>query len=82
MGLWTKKSIAVLQAEAAGESTEHTLRRALGALIWTLQIASAAMFLFSGTLKLSGAPMMVQMFAAIGVGQWFRFFTGSVAGSR
>jgi len=32
MGLWTKKSIAVLQAEAAGESTEHTLRRALGAL--------------------------------------------------
>jgi len=32
MGLWTKKSIAVLQAEAAGESEGHTLRRALGAL--------------------------------------------------
>jgi len=40
MGLWTKKSIAVLQAEAAGESEGHTLRRALGALNLTT-LASA-----------------------------------------
>ena len=53
-------------------------RRALTAGIWTLQIASAALFLFSGTLKLSGAPMMVQMFGAIGLGQWFRYFTGGL----
>jgi uncharacterized membrane protein YphA (DoxX/SURF4 family) len=39
---------------------------------------SAALFLFSGTLKLSGAPMMIQMFDAIGVGQWFRYFTGGL----
>jgi putative oxidoreductase len=53
-------------------------RRALTAGIWTLQMASAALFLFSGTLKLSGAPMMVQMFGAIGLGQWFRYFTGGL----
>ena len=53
-------------------------RRALTAVIWTLQMASAALFLFSGTLKLSGAPMMVQMFGAIGLGQWFRYFTGGL----
>jgi len=55
-----------------------TKRRGLAVLLWTLQIASAALFLFSGTLKLAGAPMMVQMFAAIGLGQWFRYFTGGL----
>ena len=53
-------------------------RRALTVMLWTLQIVSAALFLFSGTLKLSGAPMMVQMFGAIGLGQWFRYFTGGL----
>ena len=55
-----------------------TKRRAIRGVIWLLQLASAAMFLFSGTLKLSGAPMMVQMFAALGLGQWFRYFTGAL----
>ena len=36
MGLWTKKSIALLQAEASGESHETTLRRALSATNLTL----------------------------------------------
>jgi len=59
--------------------TQTTTRsRGLRALIWTFQILSAAMFLFSGTLKLTGAPMMVEMFSAIGLGQWFRYFTGSL----
>jgi putative oxidoreductase len=53
-------------------------RRALAVGLWTLQIASAALFLFAGTLKLAGAPMMVQMFGAIGLGQWFRYFTGGL----
>jgi putative oxidoreductase len=53
-------------------------RRALTVVLWTMQILSAALFLFSGTLKLSGAPMMVQMFGAIGLGQWFRYFTGGL----
>ena len=55
-----------------------TKRRDLTAVLWALQIASAGMFLFSGTLKLTGAPMMVQLFAAIGLGQWFRYFTGGL----
>jgi putative oxidoreductase len=53
-------------------------RRAPTVVLWTMQILSAALFLFSGTLKLSGAPMMVQMFGAIGLGQWFRYFTGGL----
>jgi putative oxidoreductase len=53
-------------------------RRALTVVLWTLQFVGAALFLFSGTVKLSGAPMMVHMFGAIGVGQWFRYFTGGL----
>jgi putative oxidoreductase len=55
-----------------------TRPRAATALLWFGQIAAAAMFLFSGSLKLAGAPDMVQVFAAIGVGQWFRYLTGTI----
>ena len=47
-------------------------------ILWAMQIASAAMFLFAGTLKLSSAPLMVQQFDAIGIGQWFRYVTGTI----
>jgi putative oxidoreductase len=43
-----------------------------------LQIAAAGMFLMAGFSKLSGNPQMVEMFDAIGLGQWFRYVTGSV----
>ncbi len=52
--------------------------RARTALLWSLQLLAAAMFLFAGTLKLSGAPIMVQMFGVIGLGQWFRYLTGAI----
>jgi putative oxidoreductase len=55
-----------------------TKRRAFAVVLWTLQIVSAALFLFSGALKLTGAPMMVQMFGTIGLGQWFRYVTGGL----
>jgi uncharacterized membrane protein YphA (DoxX/SURF4 family) len=55
-----------------------TKRRAFAVVLWTLQIVSAALFLFSGALKLTGAPMMVQMFGTIGLGQWFRSVTGGL----
>jgi putative oxidoreductase len=48
------------------------------AFVWTLQVASAAMFLFAGGLKLAGVPLMVQEFGIIGLGQWFRYFTGGL----
>jgi putative oxidoreductase len=46
--------------------------------LWTLQIAMAGMFLFAGGLKLTGAPEMVAVFDAVGLGQWFRYLTGTI----
>lgn len=64
-------------------STPHllhggTLSRGGVVLAWTLQIALAGLYLFSGGNKLAGDPMMVQYFDAIGFGQWFRYFTGTI----
>lgn len=55
-----------------------TARRISVALMWTLQVGSAAMFLMAGSLKLAGVPMMVQEFGIIGLGQWFRYFVGGL----
>lgn len=38
----------------------------------------AALFLLAAGMKLSGQPMMVAEFGEIGLGQWFRIFTGAV----
>jgi putative oxidoreductase len=46
--------------------------------LWTVQVALAGMFLLAGGSKLLGAPAMVEMFDAIGVGQWFRHLTGGI----
>ena len=48
------------------------------ALLWALQVLGAAMFFMSGFMKLSRNEQMVQMFEAIGVGQWFRYVTGLI----
>jgi uncharacterized membrane protein YphA (DoxX/SURF4 family) len=44
--------------------------------LWVIQLGLAFMFLKAGILKLTGNPMMVQIFAVIGIGQWFRYLTG------
>jgi len=59
-------------AEAAPSTKART------ALLWTLSVLSAAMLVLSGTLKLAGVPVMVQLFSAIGFGQWFRYLTGAI----
>jgi uncharacterized membrane protein YphA (DoxX/SURF4 family) len=46
--------------------------------IWIVQIATSAMFLLAGSSKLAGVPAMVGLFDAIGIGQWFRYLTGSI----
>ena len=46
--------------------------------LWILQIFAAGMFLLAGGLKLAGAAPMVAMFEQIGIGQWFRYFTGGL----
>src|SRR5438309_11208333 len=45
---------------------------------WTLQAILAADFLAAGAAKLAGVPFMVDLFAQIGLGQWFRVVTGAV----
>jgi putative oxidoreductase len=52
--------------------------RTVTAISWTLQALIAAMFLFAGSSKLSGAPPMVQTFGLLGLGQWFRYSTGTI----
>jgi uncharacterized membrane protein YphA (DoxX/SURF4 family) len=56
------------------------LRRGRAAItvLWIAQIALGAMFLMAGGSKLAGAPAMVSLFGALGLGQWFRYFTGAV----
>jgi putative oxidoreductase len=46
--------------------------------LWLTKLALAGMFMFTGGLKLTGAPALVALFDAIGVGQWFRYVTGSI----
>ena len=52
--------------------------QALNLTLWGVQALAALAFLAAGGSKLSGAPAMVEMFAKIGFGQWFRYVTGSL----
>ena len=45
--------------------------------IWVLRVLLALAFGAAAFFKLSGAPMMVAEFGKIGLGQWFRYFTGA-----
>ena len=54
------------------------LSRPSTVIVWALQLLAAAMFFFAGGSKLAGVPMMVQLFDAIGAGQWFRYLTGAI----
>ena len=59
-------------------ATPRARSRAGTIALWIVQIATAGMFLFSGSLKLAGVPVMVGLFDAIGIGQWFRYLTGGI----
>ena len=62
-----------------GEREESGRRsRVTAGVLWALQIFSAIMLLMAGGSKLAGVPMMVQMFGVIGIGQWFRYVTGTI----
>ncbi len=76
MGLWSKKSITLLQAEAAAEGQEVTLRRALGALNLTMlgigAIIGAGIFVLTGTAAAQYAgPAIVLSFILAGMGCLF-----------
>jgi putative oxidoreductase len=46
--------------------------------VWVLQVLLALAFMGAGGAKLAGVPAMVQMFDAIGLGQWARYTTGAI----
>jgi APA family basic amino acid/polyamine antiporter len=75
MGLWSKKSIVLLQAEAASEG-EHSLKRALGAMNLTMlgigAIIGAGIFVLTGTAAAQYAgPAIVLSFVLAGLGCLF-----------
>jgi uncharacterized membrane protein YphA (DoxX/SURF4 family) len=51
--------------------------------LWILSGLLALAFLGAGGTKLAGAAPMVQLFGKVGLGHWFRYFTGvlEVAGA-
>ena len=43
-----------------------------------MQVLLAVVFAMAGLSKVFGDPVMVEMFATIGVGQWFRYVVGAL----
>ncbi len=52
--------------------------KALNIALWTLQVLVALAFVAAGSRKLLGTSDMVALFDAVGIGQWFRYVTGSL----
>ncbi len=59
-------------------SASGSTGKLVNVVLWALQIAAAGMFLMVGFLKLSGNAQLVGLFEAIGIGQWFRYLTGTL----
>jgi hypothetical protein len=52
--------------------------RATNVALWVLQAVLAFQFAGGGLLKLTGSPEMVDLFTAIGAGQWLRYLVGAL----
>lgn len=52
--------------------------RAARIAVWFLRVLVGVAFLFFAFMKLSGQPNMVAEFDTVGLGQWFRYFTGGL----
>lgn len=62
-------------------STTVTMRskaRAGSLVLWVVQVGLAVLFVPTAWMKLSGSPVMVELFADIGAGQWFRYVVGAL----
>jgi len=44
--------------------------------LWTLSVLVALTSIRAGGTKLAGAAAMVELFTKVGLGHWFRYFTG------
>src|SRR3984957_2427458 len=47
-------------------------------VLWAAKIALASIFMATGASKILGVQQLVDGFALIGIGQWFRYFTGAI----
>jgi putative oxidoreductase len=61
-----------------GAAPSRSRGRAANVGLWALRTLLAVAFAMAGLAKIFGAPAMVEMFATIGVGQWFRFGVGAL----
>ena len=59
-------------------SDSSSTGKIMNVVLRILQIAAAGMFLMVGFLKLSGNAQQAGLFEAIGLGQWFRYLTGTL----
>jgi putative oxidoreductase len=62
----------------ASPAPTTTRRRVLSIALWALQALLALEFVMAGSAKVFGDPAMVEMFATIGIGQWFRCLVGAL----
>jgi len=59
--------------------TLHADQSRIGRIaLWAVQLALAGMFVLAGGSKVAGAPAMIALFDAVGIGQWFRYVTGLI----
>jgi uncharacterized membrane protein YphA (DoxX/SURF4 family) len=72
--MWQVSDNSVI-GQHAGKSRSS---KALNVAFWILQGLLAATFLVAGTTKLANPQMQVAFFEKIGLGQWFRYFTGGL----
>ena len=72
------EQVLTTSAQSSSGSRSGSTAKVINVLLWVLQIGAAGMFLMVGFLKLSGNPQLVGLFKAIGLGQWFRYLTGSL----
>ncbi len=47
-------------------------------LALSLALPVALLFVYAGSMKLTGEAHMVETFAKVGIGQWFRLLTGAI----
>lgn len=59
-------------------AARRPLSKGLNIACWVFQVLAAVAFLAAGGSKLAAAPAMVEMFAKLGAGQWFRYLTGAL----
>ena len=65
-------------ARGTGVAPARRGGRAVNVALWALQILLALVFAMAGLAKVFDDPAMVEMFATIGVGQWFRYVVGAL----